>query len=391
MNNIENKDKLYIPEFIEKDNDFIDFKFGEYNGSDFNLYRVSGNNRYDEGILPVMEDKTAQVPGNDGVYYFGSYYTQKPIQIDFAFDSLTEKGFRQMRTWLGSKKVQELIFYEEPYKIYMAKITNPPTLSYICFEEMDNNGNIKRIYKGEGVANFICYEPFAICKNKILESYSEYTTLGQWKETSGLLTQKEYEDGNYDKILPVQGNSQIIKVYNPGDFDTDFILRFPVPPQLSREELLNNSSSFTNEEINQINDDYILEILIEVNDDDKTKPSNIILDIPLLVEYDKDKLQANNTTHIQYNSKMHLIEGINNTLITEDKRNGMVYNNFILSTNRNGDFFKIPMNSRIDKNNIISVTTTLKTQIPSSELFSDIDIDPKDYISDKIEYNYLYY
>jgi hypothetical protein len=31
-----------------------------------------------------------QIPGGDGTYYFGSYYTQKQFDIPFAFDALTE-------------------------------------------------------------------------------------------------------------------------------------------------------------------------------------------------------------------------------------------------------------------------------------------------------------
>jgi hypothetical protein len=37
-----------------------------------------------------MQDKTVQIPGGDGTYYFGSYYTQRQFTIPFAFDGLTE-------------------------------------------------------------------------------------------------------------------------------------------------------------------------------------------------------------------------------------------------------------------------------------------------------------
>lgn len=119
--------------------DFTGFTFGDWHSSDPQtgniVVRVSGGDRYEEQLHPEIKDITAEVPGMDGVYYFGSNYGQKTIDIEIAFDSLTETQFRELRKAFGTKRVQELIFDERPYKKYMAKIESPVELSYVCFDE----------------------------------------------------------------------------------------------------------------------------------------------------------------------------------------------------------------------------------------------------------------
>lgn len=119
--------------------DFTGFTFGDWHSSDPQtgdiVVRVSGGDRYEEQLHPEIKDITAEVPGMDGVYYFGSNYGPKNFDIEIAFDSLTETQFRELRKAFGTKRVQELIFDERPYKKYMAKIESPVELSYVCFDE----------------------------------------------------------------------------------------------------------------------------------------------------------------------------------------------------------------------------------------------------------------
>ena len=196
--------------------DFTGFTFGDWHSSDPQtgdiVVRVSGGDRYEEQLHPEIKDITAEVPGRDGEYYFGSNYGPKTIDIEIAFDSLTEKQFRELRRAFGTRKIKELIFDERPYKKYMAKIESPIELSYVCFDEPKKvigaerdgvrvvsrttnsasvneavvgysevgnttsesiivrekvtpyvmvEGQRERIYKGEGKISFKCYFPFA--------------------------------------------------------------------------------------------------------------------------------------------------------------------------------------------------------------------------------------
>ena len=46
--------------------DFIGFTYNGFPSSDLGIMRVSDGSRFNENLLPTMQDKTAQVPGGDG-------------------------------------------------------------------------------------------------------------------------------------------------------------------------------------------------------------------------------------------------------------------------------------------------------------------------------------
>lgn len=157
---------------------FTGFTFNGVHSSDLGITRVSGSNLYSSNILPNFQDINAAVPGGDGTYYWGSNFTQKPFPISIAFDNMSEIQFRRLKTVLSTKDISELIFDEEPYKVYSAKIQSAPQLSWICFE--DDEG--RSIYKGNGTLTFVSYYPFARNRFKTLEEYNLDNVLG-WKNS----------------------------------------------------------------------------------------------------------------------------------------------------------------------------------------------------------------
>ena len=115
--------------------DFIGFTFNGIHSSELGLMRVSDGSRYTEELLPNFQDKTVQIPGADGTYYYGSYYTQKPFNLSVVFDDMSEEQFIKLKEVFGDKKIHDLIFDEWPYKIYRVKSTGTPNLKYICFNK----------------------------------------------------------------------------------------------------------------------------------------------------------------------------------------------------------------------------------------------------------------
>ena len=95
---------------------FVGFTYNGKHSSELGIVRVSDGSRFNENLLPTIKDKTVQVPGGDGTYYFGSEYTQRQFTINFAFDSLTEERIRELKTWLGDKKIHKLSFDEAEHK-----------------------------------------------------------------------------------------------------------------------------------------------------------------------------------------------------------------------------------------------------------------------------------
>jgi hypothetical protein len=78
------------------DMDFIGFTYnGKHSWRDLGIYRTSdGGARYSGGLTATMTDKTADVPGRDGQYYFGTTFKNKTFTINYAFDELTEEKFQ---------------------------------------------------------------------------------------------------------------------------------------------------------------------------------------------------------------------------------------------------------------------------------------------------------
>ena len=115
--------------------DFLGFEFDGIRSEDLGITRVSGGDRFDEQLQPEVKDITAEVPGMDGEYYFGSTFGTRTFDIEIAYDSLTEEQFRRLRRVFGTRDIKKLVFDERPYKYYMVKIESPIELSYVCFDE----------------------------------------------------------------------------------------------------------------------------------------------------------------------------------------------------------------------------------------------------------------
>lgn len=369
--------ELLYPTYTVEDSkyqDYVGFIFNGKHSSDLGIVRTSNGSRFDENLLPTIQDKTVQVPGGDGTYFFGSYYTQKQFTIPFAFDSLTEEKFKELKNWLGDKKIHDLIFDEAPYKIYKAKVTGSATIKHIPFGEGETN----RLYKGEGSIQFTCYQPYARSRFKTLEEYkytkisisegdfekdkyykkdgngayilaeeyeegttyyeSWYKNIDEWYAASGILNASDYADcDRYDN----SDSKSEIKLYNPGSINTHFKLKLIFSEEYVQ---INTGEDFVYEPgkyyIKNENGEY--EISYEANTENKItyylpqkKPlpaGGISLEENSL--YWKSIVPKEGDVYIKIDTKLNLIEGYN----AAGTKSGKIYNEYIES----GSFFKIP-------------------------------------------------
>lgn len=331
--------------------DFTGFSFDGIHCSELNIVRVSEGDRYEEELFPELDNRTNEIIGADGENYYGSEYRAKTITISIAFDSMTELQFRRVRKLFGTKKICELILDERPYKVYSVKIASPIKLDYVCFDSpkvigeetrkgvrrVEKDGvkdwedvvvdiydpvKTQRIYKGEGEIELIAPFPFARQLYKVLDLYEDderfittYNNVDEWDESSGILSQKLFDDYNIDKTQfddTITGYNLKIPVYNPGDLNTGFYLYIP----------------FTNNSIEpEQGQDYVK--IYGDNNGLKLKKIN----------------KKGDDTGIIINTVNHLIEGVKLDPITERfdfrtktwKTTGNIYNENIVE----GDFPKI--------------------------------------------------
>lgn len=379
--------------------DFTGFTFDGVHSSELNILRVSDGDRYSETLLPEIEDKTVEANGRDGVYYYGSFYKSRQIEIKIAFDSVTEEQYRNIRRLFGQKKICKLIFDERPYKVFYAKIADPITLETVCFDEEDYvwdttghgseetttggvgtaivgeaivgdsgsttsrgiyipgsidhkvyTGHKRRIYKGEGDISFICYDPFARQLYKTLDSYlvNGYDNVEEWSASSGIVSAEVFEAQALDKYQTMESgirysdkyNGQF-NVYNPGDIDAPYYLFIP----------------YVNDKIDPNDGENIVIATDGVQD--------------LIIEPFEKFDSAYKENGIMINTRAELIEGVYYDYISKAWRvTGNIYNRYI----KEGKFGRIFKGNKFDfRNQGIYLNCKVEDNKPA------------------IFYNYLYY
>lgn len=399
--------------------DFTGFTFNGIHSSELGITRVSDGSRYTEELLPAIQDKTVQIPGADGTYYYGSSYTQRPFNISVVFDDMTETQFVRLKKVFGDKGIHDLIFDEWPYKVYRVKSTGTPNLKYICFDkgidqndrDYDNDSQIKskedlygvsarstngRVYKGEGQINLITYAPFARSRYKYIDQYnffnvpewgsmdtaaadSVHYNLYDWVDSVGFRTSnvgKSYNNTTYqiDKVT----NSGVM-IYNPGDLPTNFTLTIVPKGTFNglRVDLgdscliLNGFSLEGSDKAFRINGKLnLIEGLIEDNSSyyyiQYTPTSNPKEEG--LYEYNFTTQNYETTNDTTIGSKTYYKQ-----MVGKYEPSGIIYNKNITQ----GDFFKLPITSDLE---FMSFSPAI-----SGGTASVLDE------NSRIEYNYLFY
>ena len=229
---------VIVPSTANQDWDFLGFSFnGKHSWDDFKIIRTSDGDRYNINLGPQSQDKTAENPGGDGMYFFSSNHKQKVFDIKFAFEELDDVKLRKMKRWLSGKEVGDLWFDEEPYKVYSAKVTGQPSIRIIPFDNYDANGEkIGRVYKGDGSVQFTCYWPYAHTPDYV-ETETNMNTSGYIPTNNGKLWSKynAFQNKNQWGLssgLAIESNGSITDAFtttcngeNPGDLPAPFIFK----------------------------------------------------------------------------------------------------------------------------------------------------------------------
>lgn len=190
------------------DYDFIGFTYnGKHSIKDLGIYRVSNGDRYEDKWLPTSKEKTASVDGQIGQYYFGDSIESKIIPVAFAFDDLTEERYRDLRLTFNSDGLHDLVFDENPYKIYSAKVTGTAMIKYICFE-VDG----QRRYRGEGNIQFTCFYPYAHTPKTLAAGKLVDSNMGGTFGCGLIIKKNEIPEGVECEIVDIKNTDyQLIK------------------------------------------------------------------------------------------------------------------------------------------------------------------------------------
>ena len=323
--------------------DFIGFTLGDIHSSELGLMRVSDGSRYNEDLLPPLQDKKAQISGRDGEVYFGSQYMTKPLKVPVAFDNMREEEFSALRRLLSIKTPQVLWFDESPYKQSLVKSAAAQSFKWSCFDESRGGlySDRKRIYKGEGILEFNCFTPYATSRITYLDETltekdgkevykNEYQNIEEWRKSSRLRYRKIdslstenqlIEFGSYIEDFKINDfDRRGIFVYNAGDI--------PIKPKI----------------ICKIPEGYVVDKDIELTLYSYNEITGNINEIEIM-EFSKKAISEHLSTikdgespYLIIDSKLKMIKGAegNDNL---QKLNGRIYNKY----HKKGNYLEIPV------------------------------------------------
>lgn len=217
---------------------FLGFTYKGRHSSEFGIVRINTGSRADLPLSPTFKDSTTEITGGKGLYYFNTQIQQRQFTINFGFDNLDENGVRELREWLNPLDRGELIFDEEPYKVYTVKPNTQPKLSYLVFDKdivtkefslynpsvVNSSG---RVYKGEGAIGLTAYYPYAKAPFKTLGSYIDNELTG------GFGNKEEWLAASGMDALPTLDSLQC---YNCGDIESPLTVKFKVAAGLNNNE-----------------------------------------------------------------------------------------------------------------------------------------------------------
>ena len=193
---------------------FLGFTYNGIHSSVLGITRVNNGDRNEKSLMPEEKEIKVEKINNDGAYYFGSSYSKRVFNIDFAFEEISEEQLKKIKLYWNDKKIHELIFDEEPYKVYSAKITSIATMKYVAFDKTPQ----ERVYRGEGSITFTCFYPFARSRYNCIE---DYTTISvpEWVSDADQDKYNVLENGEYSKNVV-----GYLEILNIDDYATiDFV------------------------------------------------------------------------------------------------------------------------------------------------------------------------
>lgn len=171
---------------------YLGFTFNGIHSSKLGITRTFNENLFSINLVPTLKDKVVDQV-QDGQFYFGTDYNKREFEVSFAFEGLTEEQLIKIKKIFNDKKIHDLIFDEDPYKVWSAKLTGVSTHKQLCFCEND-----VRLYRGEGTYVFLCAFPYARSRYQFQEDYVVENITEWLDENAGYL----FKEGIKDVIYP---------------------------------------------------------------------------------------------------------------------------------------------------------------------------------------------
>ena len=216
---------------------FISFTYGGRYIEDFNLIATISGDRMERDGYATFNDLTTEYDNLDGYYYWNTHFKTNVLTFNLATDGINQRELEEFLHWFQPGKSRELILAEHPNRAQYARVSQPPKLSLLPFEEHTTMmvSYVEReitttLYKGEITLELTLDEPFWYAKDNVLGIIQDVSIDGQH-------TQKQYVNkwvdfnGNVVNIFASQDALKILQEDN-----------IPLGSMITNNMLLGNKS-----------------------------------------------------------------------------------------------------------------------------------------------------
>jgi len=213
---------------------YISFTFGGRYIEDFSLIATM-KDRLNKNIYANFSDSTSNYETLDGQYHWGTHMEANGLEFTLSTDGMLQEELEDFKEWFRPGVERELILSEHPNRVIMARVSSPPQMSMIPYEEertFSYNNNIYTAktasYRGDITLAFVMDDPFWYSKLNYIPTYIDPDTLEE-KTNADENAVMSLENEDMKKIfiedrLPLQaplfenlflGNDSIVKVSSP--------------------------------------------------------------------------------------------------------------------------------------------------------------------------------
>ena len=114
---------------------FISFTYGGKHIEDFNLIATISGDRLNRSGYAAFDDTVSTYDNLDGQHYWTTHYKTNQMDFTLSTDGIDQRQLDDFLHWFKAGVSRELILAEHPNRGIMARISQPPTLNLLPFEQ----------------------------------------------------------------------------------------------------------------------------------------------------------------------------------------------------------------------------------------------------------------
>ena len=172
---------------------FISFSYGGKWIEDFNLIATIDGDRMSKDGYASFKDNTSTYNNLEGEQYWSTHYGNHTFEFQLSTDGIDERMLDEFLYWFHAGEARELVLAEHPNRAILARVSQPPHLSLIPFEQdvMFEISSIQyptktTLYKGDISLTLVSDQPHWYAIDNVLGIKENGRYIDQWYNANGV-------------------------------------------------------------------------------------------------------------------------------------------------------------------------------------------------------------